>query len=154
MVQEIANQIPVISSDALREIGSFADALALVADTYGNPVEVSELLSDGFARIEKDKIVGRAFVIVNYTLTESNEHFDSNGEATVFAVIRIVTERHEKLFFTDGSTGVRAQLQNLMERGVYGGVLCRNGLRVSKYEHTGEDGKATTAKTYYLNTDS
>lgn len=154
MSNDVVISVPQFDTAELRAIASFEDALALASDAFhGNAVAISDVLSDGFGALkEKDRLLGVKFLIVSYTLSRSKEHFDENGEGQVFATARIVTERNEKLFITDGSAGICKQLSQLAAQGLYGNILVPRGLRVSEYEYTDDKGKRSTARTFYLDT--
>lgn len=151
---EVTATIPLISEESFRSIGSFADAVALANETYGGVVTAAELLSDGFASIDKEELINKPFLVLAYRINKSKDHFDENGEAAEFVIVRIVFESGEKYFFTDGSTGVLTQFQKLQSHGIYGGVMAPKGLRVSEYEYTNDSGKKSIAKTFYVNSDA
>ena len=153
MSEEITRTIPVISTDALREIDSFEAALELARETFGGTVAVSDVLSDGFALVEdKRKLINVRFLVVSFSFAVSKERFDENGKGLKYAVVRLVTERNEKLFLTDGSAGIYNQLVNLADRGIYGSILANHGLRMSEYEVVNDKGAKEIARTFYLDT--
>jgi hypothetical protein len=135
-----------VSDDALGEITSFDDALALLTETYGEAgiVVASDVLGDGFAMLtNKDLLIGVTFVAVKWTITMGD-----HGE---FAVVKLVTIDGKKYVVTDGSTGLHQQLSDFSAKtGRYGGLVVKNGLRKSDYTYTDENGKETPATTYYL----
>lgn len=136
-----------ISNDALAEITSFDDALALLTEVYGeNAVAVaSEVMGDGFAMLtDKDKLIGVAFVAVSWNF--------SIGDHGEFVAMKVVTVENKKLIVIDGSTtGICAQMSEYSAKtGKYHGLVVKNGLRRSDYTYTDEQGKETPATTYYL----
>jgi len=137
-----------LSDDALSGISSFEDALALLAETYGQEsvVVASDVLGDGFALLDskdKGKLVGEAFVIVNWSF-----HIGENGE---FVVARIVTQSNKKLILTDGSQGICKQLSTYSANtGKYAAMVVGKGLRQSDYTFTDLEGKEKSATTFYL----
>ena len=143
-------QVPQISESQLREIVSFSDAISLVESVYGAVARSSEVLGDGFTLVEKDKLVGVPFVLIDYTVHTSSTNFDENGEGLKFVTVRCVTEEDKRVAFNDGSTGVARQLRDLAVREIYGGIYVQNGLRASEYEVTDTKGRKSSATTYYL----
>lgn len=98
-----------------------------------------QILGDGFA-ILKDKgmAVDREFLILDWTF--------HNGDQGEFVSMRIINPQGEKARINDGSTGICAQLRELTEKGITGGIHCPNGLRVSEY--LTPEGKP--ARTFYI----
>ena len=143
-------QVPQISESQLREIACFNDAIALVENVYGGVRLSSEVLGDGFTLVEKDKLLGVPFVLIDYTVHTSKTNFDENGEGLKFVTARCVTEGDKRVAFNDGSTGVAQQLCDLSARGIHGGIYVQNGLRVSEYEAIDDKGRKSSASTYYL----
>ena len=143
-------QIPQISESQLRSIVCFSDAISLAESVYGAVALSSEVLGDGFTLVEKDKLVGVPFVLIDYTVHTSTTNFDENGEGLKFVTVRCVTQEDKRVAFNDGSTGVARQLRDLAAREIYGGIYVQNGLRVSEYEVTDDKGRKSSATTYYL----
>ena len=143
-------QVPQISQSQLREIVSFNDAMSLVESVYGAVALSSDVLGDGFTLVEKDKLLGAPFLLVNYTVHTSSTNFDENGEGLKFVTVRCVTQEDKRVAFNDGSTGVAQQLRDLATREIYGGIYVQNGLRASEYEVLDDKGRKSSATTYYL----
>lgn len=144
----VTTAVPVMRSADLQNIASFDDALAFATDTFGAIVDSADVLGDGFSRVDKAQLIHKTFIVLGWTFAK-----DKATEQD-FVVVRIVTRGNKKLFFTDGSTGIFAQLTQLSnERGIYGGLLVSDGLRVSEYTVTDDKGKESAASTYYLSTD-
>ena len=143
-------QVPQISESQLRGITCFSDAMSLAENVYGSVALSSEVLGDGFTLVEKDKLLGVAFVLIDYTVHTSKTNFDENGEGLKFVTVRCVTEEDKRVAFNDGSTGVARQLRDLAVREIYGGIYVQNGLRASEYEVTDTKGRKSSATTYYL----
>lgn len=137
-----------LSDDALKGIGSFDDAMSLLAETYGidSVVTASTVLGDGFAMLEdKSSLIGQTMVFVNWSF-----HMGDHGE---FVVARVVTMDNRKLIITDGSTGIHAQLQAYSANsGKYAGLVVKAGLRRSDYTYTDDKGQDKKATTFYLDT--
>lgn len=151
------------SEDELANIGSFADAVSLINDTFGGDV-ARESISDygsGFRLVDKSELVGVPFLILEWMFNEGD--FSDDGFVTVYAV----TNKDDRVIFNDGSTGVRDQLRTVTSQRVKNahpnpqiGLACEGGLTVSNYyrhEDTGvisrrkPDGKGwIPAATYYL----
>lgn len=130
--------VRIMNDDILANMKSFKDALEATSNVYGNVLEAGEILGNGFHKIDKKHLVGVGFIIVDYKF-----QIGEFGEDYVF--VQVVTVTDKKVFFTDGSTGIREQLRVLQGLGIRGGVLVPNGLAVSEYEYEGKP-----AVTYYL----
>ena len=143
-------QVPQISESQLRSIVSFNDAISLAESVYGAVALSSEVLGDGFTLVEKDKLLGVPFVLIDYTVHTSSTNFDENGEGLKFVTVRCVTQEDKRVAFNDGSTGVARQLRDLAAREIYGGIYVQGGLRSSEYEVTDDKGRKSSATTYYL----
>ena len=143
-------QVPQISESQLRGIACFSDAISLAESVYGTVALSSEVLGDGFTLVEKDKLVGVPFVLIDYTVHTSSTNFDENGEGLKFVTVRCVTQEDKRVAFNDGSTGVARQLRDLAAREIYGGIYVQNGLRASEYEVLDAKGRKSSATTYYL----
>jgi hypothetical protein len=90
----------------------------------------------------KERLIGVPFIITRMTF-----HKDDQGRKYVF--VQVKTQDNENLSFTDGSTGVMAQLVSHWRKsgGQTTGILIRNGLRKSEYTHK-ETGQPAT--TFYI----
>lgn len=148
----VATTTPVVSDDALAEIQSFDDALALINETFGGAVvEADKTLGTGFAVLDdKNKLIDVPFVAVK--IDEHTSEISAEGK---FVSLHVVTQDGRKLIVNDGSTGIYAQVQALWERkpelrGLP--LMVRHGLRRSDYTYTDTDGKQKPATTYYLDT--
>lgn len=144
--QEIEKSHPTIAPEALAEVTSFADAVALAQQVYGqeNVVVASDVLGDGFKMLDnKSQLLGVGFFAVSWNF--------SMGDHGEFVAVKLVTEDDRKLVITDGSTGVYAQLAAYSKNtGRYGGLFVRKGLRVSEYTYEDEKGNEKDARTFYL----
>lgn len=139
---ELARQ-EEISREPIPYVESFEDAVQQFGDDVAT-IDDYEKLDD------KEALVGKPFAIVRWWFTPSDL-----GSAGEFAVLKIVTkdplydpQGNERTKFTvvDGSTGIYTQLRQITDRtGKSGGLVCRNGLRVSRYEYQG-----MPASTFYL----
>ena len=130
----------MISDDVLSEVKSFDDVLAL----FNLSGIVAESMKDdgaGFDMVEKSTLVG-----------------DSGDK---FVYVQAMTKHGEKVSFTDGSTGIKDQLQNVtsqrMTRGhafPTAGLLVMGGLVRSDYtvKIPNKNGELvpTPATTFYL----
>ena len=144
---------PRLSTEIYAGITSFDDALAIVQDVFGGEVVDSADLGDGFTLVqkhEKGMLIGVPFIILAANFTEG-DYLREDGTKGTFVSCRIVTQDGRKLVLNDGSTGIHDQIKMLwsMKPETQGKpIVCRNGLRVSEYDHP-EHGKAST---YYLDT--
>lgn len=111
-----------LSNEELANI-DLAGARALLA-TAGSADE----LGTGFRTIkDKHQLIGQPFIIVNYRFFE--------GDKGRFTAAFLVTDDGRKLMLTDGSTGIRDQLERwtMLNEGRMRAMACQKGLRVSGY---------------------
>jgi hypothetical protein len=142
---------PKINTAQYAGIQSFEDALAVVQDVFGGEIVDSADLGDGFALVEdKMTLIKVPFIILAANFSEG-DYKREDGTIGTFVSCRIVTEDGRKLVLNDGSTGIHDQIQMLwaMKPETVGKpIVCRNGLRVSEYDHP-QHGKS---RTFYLDT--
>jgi hypothetical protein len=132
-----------ISREPIPYVSSFEDAVEQFGDELAT-IDDYEKLDD------KEALIGKPFAIMRWWFTPSDV-----GERGEFAVLKIITKvplydpqgvERTKFTVVDGSTGIYAQLKEITNRtGKSGGLVCRNGLRASRYEYQG-----MPATTFYL----
>lgn len=148
---DIVQRGPRVSTEQYAGIQSFEDALNVVNDVFGGEVVDASDLGDGFALVEdKDALVKVPFVVLAASFSEG-DYKREDGTVGTFVSIRLVTEDGRKLVMNDGSTGIHDQIKMLHQQRpetIGKPILCRNGLRVSEYDHP-QYGKA---RTFYLDT--
>ncbi len=134
----------------LRGITSFDDAMRLATDTFGSVSEAADEIGSGFILLkDKNRLIDVPFVIMSFSLSQSDEYRDKDGNALTFASIMLVTQAGERFIITDGSTGLCAQLDEWYVRsGRMGGLFVKGGLRESTYDLPDGTGKGHT---HYLN---
>jgi hypothetical protein len=126
---------PVYQQPTLALPASFADAV----QAWGG--EMLELPTD-WRLVEKESLIGVPFFVHTFRFNES-----SIGKDREFVSVQVVTEDDRRLVFNDGSTGVYAQAKEFVEQyHRVGGLVCKDGLRVSKYVHP----EFGPAETFYL----
>lgn len=144
--QEVAEKFPTIPADALADMSSFEEAVAIAREYYGaeNVVEAADVLGDGFKTLEnKVTLIGVPFFIVSWNFV--------NGDHGEYVLARVITQDNQKLIITDGSRGIKEMLANYSKSSSrYGGLFVRKGLRKSDYTYTDDQGKDQSATTYYL----
>lgn len=148
----VANIAPHVSDDALANITSFDDALAVVNDVFGGSiVEADKALGTGFAVLDdKNRLIGVPFVAVK--IDQHTSEISAEGK---FVSLHVVTQDGRKYIVNDGSTGIYAQIQELWTRkpelqGLP--LMVRRGLRRSDYTYMDDKGAAKPATTFYLDT--
>lgn len=136
------------------DLGSIDSVNAALAALLGAGIEatVIEDFGDGFAVVDKDRLVGVPFVIVRYR-EQLSEQFKSG-----FAILHVVAETEDgtviKGVITDGGTGINEQCRKIAsERGGLAGIVVRQGLVKSEYDTVvninGED-RDVHGTTYYF----
>ena len=145
---------PLITSneDALREIKTFGDAIALLESSGIAAVNYEEEYGDGFALIKgddaKQSLVGVPFVILGIRLIEGD--YEQAGVKAIYAAIHLVTQDGRKIVMIDGGTGVGATAMKMADRGHVSGVYVPKGLRRSDYEYIDNQGNKSPATTFYF----
>lgn len=142
--------IPSFSDMDLRNITTFDDAFALMAEAYGqeNLFTADQVIGNGFrvlSRNEKDRLIGVECAFLSW-------RFNSGKYNDEFVSALVVTRAGEKYLLNDSGHGIYQQLHQVTEStGKQGGMLCRNGLSRSDYEyHDAELDKMMPASTYYI----
>lgn len=108
----------------------------------GMPVYSADVFGDGFPLIEKEKLLGLEFVVLDFSYVQAAE-----GSVKQYANIRCMRRDGVKFCFNDGGTGVMAQCAEFEEKyGRRGGLVASRGLRVSRYMYEGDK-----AETWYFN---
>ena len=142
--------IPKFSDADLREINTFDDAVALMAEAYGNEnlFSADQVIGNGFRvlqRSEKDRLVGVECAFLSW-------RFNPGKFNDEFVTALIVTRAGEKFLINDSGHGIYQQLHQVTQStGREGGMLARHGLSRSDYEYEdSETGKKMPASTYYI----
>jgi hypothetical protein len=130
-----------LTSDSLAKVESFEEALAALSEG-GQLVSANDIYGDGFKIVKKEQLVGVPFVVLDAKQIE--------GDHGTFTFVRAITKGSDKVAFSDGSTGVHQQLEELADgRGSVSGLVCEKGLTASTYEY--EDAQGThPATTFYI----
>lgn len=127
--------VPQYAQPSLDLPASFTEAV----DAWGG--EFEELPTD-WRLMEKESLIGVPFLCYRFEFRESDK-----GRNREYVSVYIVTEDDRRLVINDGGTGIYEQAKEWTDRThKTGGLLCRNGLRVSKYDHP-EFGES---ETFYL----
>lgn len=154
-MSEIAKKQTVLSDIQLNSITTIEDAIQAlgVTDPSGLSWDASPwtLLSD------KDKLVGRAFLAVQWKFHQSKEYLGSEY-VSVYVITQDSLNGETHFVINDGSTGIARQLRELTDtrelsnhKTPYGGALVKGGLKLSEYDRTDEKGTVIgKGKTYYL----
>jgi len=138
-----SEELEVIGSPgvtALARVESFADALNLARQTYGEAVITSFELGDGFVGLpdrNKDALVGVPLVILGWGLGWSA--FSTEDQ---FSILRVVTADGHKYRFSDGSSGIHRTLMERFEGDPanFRAIVALGGLRKSQYTPRNPDG--------------
>ena len=151
----MSDQITRLSDTTLSGLNTVEEAITALGlksvDELEWDTNVYALLSD------KNKLVGKKFLAVQWTFHQSTEYVDSEF-VSVYVITADSVDGEHRFIFNDGSTGVCAQLRQLTEKRLadkhtspYGGALIKSGLKLSEYDRVDEAGKTIgKGKTYYL----
>jgi len=144
------NAPTVFTDSILAKITSFDDATAML-DSTGIALESMSDYGTGFSVVDKAKLVGVPFLILEWRFNSSELNDDG------FVSVAAVTKHNDKVIFNDGSSGVLAQLRMVTEQRTernhptpQAGLIVQDGLTKSDYTYTDDKGKSIPATTYYL----
>jgi hypothetical protein len=108
--------------------------------------EVSDVIpTDQYGPVleDKAKLCGVPFMLVHWEF-----HGGDFGE---FVSMWVLTLDDKRYIVNDGSTGIYQQLKETTgKHNIDSMLVCRHGLRESKYTYTGPDGKERPASTFYI----
>lgn len=120
------------------DVVTWDDAFAAV----GVPVYSADIFGDGFPLVDKEKLLGLEFVMLDFSYVKASEESEKE-----YVNVRAMRRDGVKFCFNDGGTGVMAQCAEFeAQTGRRGGLVASRGLRVSRYIYNGD--KATT---FYFN---
>jgi hypothetical protein len=153
---EVMRPVPQFSTEQLKSVGSFDDALALIRETYGDAAveTAAKALGDGFALTgNKDQFLGVPLIFVHWTISDGDypimgDDGEPTGEMGKFVAARLVTKSGGKFIITDGGTGIAAQLQTFTYDTGKTFLVAEKGLRVSRYSNQ----YTSDGVTYYVDT--
>ena len=150
-LSHLNNAPSALTEDAMMEVTSFEDALAIL-NASG---VVAESISDfgaGFTVVDKARLLNVPFVILEWRFN-SSELNDAG-----FVSLSVVTKNGDKWIINDGSTGILQQLirvtrvrRQRKHATPQNGLAVPAGLSVSNYKFTDAEGKERPASTFYLN---
>jgi hypothetical protein len=144
---QVMNDLPWSVED-LQKVDDFDAVLAMVEEAYGDVVDATAELGDGFrvlTREEKERMVGIPLVLMHWKFSESD--YQRPDTDSYFVIVRCAAKHRNapmgKYVITDGGTGLARQLLEYTQRtGRQGGLVLRKGLLRSDYDT--ENGPATT----------
>ena len=154
-MNELTKNQTVLSDIELNSITSIEAAIQAlgVTDPSGLAWEASPwtLLQD------KNQLVGRAFLAVQWKFHQSKEYVGSEY-VSVYVITQDSLNGETHFVVNDGSTGICRQLRELTDHRTetghktpYSGALIKGGLKLSEYDRTDEKGTIIgKGKTYYL----
>jgi hypothetical protein len=130
------------SKEELNAAQSFKDFMELATAVHGGVVAAHETeLGDGFrvaSEDDKSKLIGVPLLFMEWSF--------NSGDYSDFVSARVISQGDGtigKWVINDGGTGIYAELKGYTEKtGKFGGLFCRNGLRVSRYTIDSETGQA------------
>jgi hypothetical protein len=130
------------STDVVKTDFSTVNSWEEAFDKVGVPVYSADIFGDGFPLIDKSKLLGLEFVMLDFSYVKASDVTEK-----VYVNVRAMRRDGVKFCFNDGGTGVMAQCAEFENQtGRRGGLVASRGLRVSRY--TNEHGDA---ETYYFN---
>lgn len=152
---EIAKIQSVLTDTELNSITTIEDAIQALGVT--DPSGLAWDASPWTLLTDKDKLVGRAFLAVQWKFHQSKEYLGSEY-VSVYVITQDSLNGETHFVINDGSTGIARQLRELTDNRVdakhktpYGGALVKGGLKLSEYDRTDEKGTVIgKGRTYYL----
>lgn len=136
------------TKDELTNIHSWEDALRLAENEFGKVDKVEETeLGDGFrvaTEVDKRRLIGVPLLFLDW-------HWVEGDYADEYVSAHVIAPNEQGVAFkwilNDGGTGVREQLRDYQTKyGRMGGLMARNGLRVSDYATDPDTNKPVTKK--------
>ena len=143
-----------LTDETLNGLTSVDDALKALKVTSPDDLAWD---SSPWAVIDKDKLVGRAFLAVQWKFHQSKEYIGSEY-VSVYVITQDSLNGETNFVLNDGSTGIYRQLRALTDSRLkmkhanpYSGALVKGGLKLSEYDRTNDAGEIIgKGKTYYL----
>jgi len=154
-VSELAKNQTVLSDTELNSITSIEAAIQALGVT--DPSGLSWEASPWTLLADKNQLVGRAFLAVQWKFHQSKEYVGSEY-VSVYVITQDSLNGETHFVINDGSTGICRQLRELTDHRTetghktpYSGALIKGGLKLSEYERVDEKGTIIgKGKTYYL----
>jgi len=154
-VNELTKNQTVLTDSELNQVSSIEDAIRALGVT--DPSGLSWDASPWTLLTDKNQLVGRAFLAVQWKFHQSKEYVGSEY-VSVYVITQDSLNGETHFVINDGSTGIARQLRDLTDsrleaghRTPYSGALVKGGLKLSEYERTDEKGTVIgKGKTYYL----
>ena len=152
---EIAKIQKVLTDTELNSIKTIEDAIQALGVT--DPSGLSWDASPWTLLTDKDKLVGRAFLAVQWKFHQSKEYLGSEY-VSVYVITQDSLNGETHFVINDGSTGIARQLRELTDDrelsnhpNPFSGALVKGGLKLSEYDRTDEKGTIIgKGRTYYL----
>lgn len=146
-----------LSYDERAAIRTMDDALALLGAKTLADIDSAADYGDGFIQADKADLCGVPLILLEWSFSVSDDYFDDQGNPAAYVVARGITAANVRFWFTDGSTGVCAQLRRITEsREAAGdfensqiGLRVNGGLVKSRFTTT-KDGEKVKGVVYYL----
>lgn len=121
------------SSEELSGITSWDDALALAQREYKTIVVADEVIGDGFKvadESDKNGLIGVPLFLLEWAFRAG----DFGDYVSIRAIEQNSNGTTTKWILNDGGTGICRDLKDFSKKtGRFGGLLVRNGLRVSNF---------------------
>lgn len=154
-MNDITKKVNVLTDEELNQVTSIEDAIRALGVT--DPSGLSWDASPWTLLTDKDKLVGRAFLAVQWKFHQSKEYLGSEY-VSVYVITQDSLNGETHFVINDGSTGICRQLRELTNarednghKSPYSGALVKGGLKLSEYDRTDEKGTVIgKGKTYYL----
>lgn len=132
---------------------SWESALAAMESIGATISRSDEDLADEFPLIDKERLVNVECMFLTWSISMPN----SESYGTPYIVVRGIRRDGRRFRFTDGSTGICAQLMKLTEKRIRegfavpnAGLQCVTGLRKSEYDTVDSDGNEVHGVTFYI----
>lgn len=142
----------IITDSDLKALSTFTDAYRLLGTLGVDVHDANVEVGTGFKLTKnKDMLLGIPFIMVEWDFYDG-DFVNPDSDANEFVAITLVTEDGGKYIITDGSTGLCQELRDYTDRheGRRQGLLCKDGLRVSRYDHNVPGSKEGPDATYYI----
>lgn len=144
-----------LSDEVLNSLKTVDDAIKALGVSSADELSWND--SQWVLLEDKNKLVGKKFLAVQWRFHQSKEYIGSEY-VSVYLITADSIDGEHTFVINDGSTGICQQLRNLTDMRTdnahatpSSGALVKGGLKLSEYDRTDEKGTIVgKGKTYYL----
>lgn len=129
-----------------QKIKNWGTYLEATGQTQADIKLAGEILGDGFevftGKDGKSNLVNVQMIVVDWQFAEGDYSTDDGGGKSEYVYVRAITRDQRKVAFTDGGSGIYAELRKYTDRtGFTTGPIMTNGLVRSDFKTNDQSGK-------------